>query len=614
MPIPKAKPENSSGSTPAARSTFGWTMPQPPHSIQPVPLQVRQPRSLPAQTKQSTSSSALGSVKGKNEGRSRVRTPGPNMPRAKWSRVPLRWAIVRPLSTARPSTWWNTGVWVASSSSVRKTLPGQMTYTGTPRSSRARTCTGLVCVRSSRPFSGGSTKKVSCIWRAGWSGSKLSASKLNHSASTSGPSATSQPMPTKTSVMRSVMVSSGWRAPGAVRSTGSVTSTASCTMTRASRSASSSSRRASSAFATTWRALPTRWPASLRAAGGRAPISRLARASGLTSPACSRRTCLKASRSGAAARAARAWATAWSTASWLSIATSTGSYWVFGPDMVRRPLRRMREGPRVCQITPRALPRVSAWAVRAGGGVEADGGGGGEVEALGAAVDRDPDDGVGRGEGVLRQAPRLVAEHPGDRAREGALAALGVVLQVVEVGGARDVRRQHRETGAAQRLDGVGERDARRHRQVEQAPGAGADALGVEHVDARVGEHAPAGTRGVRGPHHRAGVAWVADVRQDGHEPGGRRHEALERDVDEGADGDEPLRGHRVAHRGQHVRRGKADDAPGVRRRVEHGGVPLRGVRRGVQREDDGSAPGADRVHVGHHGLGHRLRALGDES
>src|SRR3982750_4480823 len=49
-------------------------MPRPPHSIQPVPLQVRQPRSLPAQTKQRTSGSALGSVNGKNEGRRRVRT------------------------------------------------------------------------------------------------------------------------------------------------------------------------------------------------------------------------------------------------------------------------------------------------------------------------------------------------------------------------------------------------------------------------------------------------------------------------------------------------------------------------------------------------------------
>ena len=32
--------------------------------------------------------------------------------------------MLKPLSTARPSTWWKTGVWVASSSSVRYTRPG----------------------------------------------------------------------------------------------------------------------------------------------------------------------------------------------------------------------------------------------------------------------------------------------------------------------------------------------------------------------------------------------------------------------------------------------------------------------------------------------------------
>ena len=54
----------------------------------------------------------------------------------------MRCAIVMPLSTARPSTWWNTGVWVASSASVRNVRPGHTTYTGSGRSSSARTCTG----------------------------------------------------------------------------------------------------------------------------------------------------------------------------------------------------------------------------------------------------------------------------------------------------------------------------------------------------------------------------------------------------------------------------------------------------------------------------------------
>ena len=53
-------------------------------------------------------------------------------------------AMVRPLSTARPSTWWKTGVWVWSSSSERKTLPGQATYRGGSWASMTCACTGEV--------------------------------------------------------------------------------------------------------------------------------------------------------------------------------------------------------------------------------------------------------------------------------------------------------------------------------------------------------------------------------------------------------------------------------------------------------------------------------------
>ena len=56
MPMPNAKPWYSSGSMPAARSTFGLTMPQPPHSTQRAP---------PLASGCQTSISALGSVKGK---------------------------------------------------------------------------------------------------------------------------------------------------------------------------------------------------------------------------------------------------------------------------------------------------------------------------------------------------------------------------------------------------------------------------------------------------------------------------------------------------------------------------------------------------------------------
>ena len=93
-------------------------MPQPPHSTQPAP---------PFFSGNHTSISADGSVNGKNDGRSRVVDSGPNIARAKWSSVPFRCAMDRCRSMASPSTWWNTGVWVASSSSVRYTRPGQAT-------------------------------------------------------------------------------------------------------------------------------------------------------------------------------------------------------------------------------------------------------------------------------------------------------------------------------------------------------------------------------------------------------------------------------------------------------------------------------------------------------
>ena len=84
-------------------------MPQPPHSIQPVLLQVRHGRSglptdSPRQTKHLRSGSALGSVNGKYEGRRRVTMPAPNIASASMSRVPFRCAIVMPSSTTRPST------------------------------------------------------------------------------------------------------------------------------------------------------------------------------------------------------------------------------------------------------------------------------------------------------------------------------------------------------------------------------------------------------------------------------------------------------------------------------------------------------------------------------
>src|SRR5207237_10620356 len=56
MPMPNAKPEYSSGSTPTARSTRGLTIPQPPHSTHWGPSRC---------SGNHTSNSADGSVNGK---------------------------------------------------------------------------------------------------------------------------------------------------------------------------------------------------------------------------------------------------------------------------------------------------------------------------------------------------------------------------------------------------------------------------------------------------------------------------------------------------------------------------------------------------------------------
>ena len=68
-------------------------------------------------------------------------------------------------------------------------------------------------MRSSCRDPSGAMWKVSDSLRAGWSGGKFSASKLNCSVSTSGPSASSQPIATKVSAMCSARMVIGCRAP-----------------------------------------------------------------------------------------------------------------------------------------------------------------------------------------------------------------------------------------------------------------------------------------------------------------------------------------------------------------------------------------------------------------
>ena len=63
-------------------------MPQPSSSIQPECLHLRQP--LPPQKMQEICTSALGSVKGKKDGKKRVLTLEPKKAFMAWSSVPLR--------------------------------------------------------------------------------------------------------------------------------------------------------------------------------------------------------------------------------------------------------------------------------------------------------------------------------------------------------------------------------------------------------------------------------------------------------------------------------------------------------------------------------------------
>ena len=65
------------------------------------------------------SNSTDGSVNGKKLVRIRTSRVPPKIALAKSSIVPRRSASVMPRSTARPSTWWKTGVCVASSGSRR---------------------------------------------------------------------------------------------------------------------------------------------------------------------------------------------------------------------------------------------------------------------------------------------------------------------------------------------------------------------------------------------------------------------------------------------------------------------------------------------------------------
>ncbi len=116
-----------------------------------------------------------------------------------------------------------------------------------------RICTGEVCVRSRRPPA---RKKVSWLSRAGWSGGKLSASKLCQSSSASGPSATEYPMRRKISSISRRTSVTGWQRADPGRRPGSVTSSACRRWLAASASACAAARRSSTSFFSSLSALP----------------------------------------------------------------------------------------------------------------------------------------------------------------------------------------------------------------------------------------------------------------------------------------------------------------------------------------------------------------------
>ena len=95
-----------------------------------------------------------------------------------------------------------------------------------------RACTGEVCVRSTRPLSGGSTKNVSCMLRAGWSGEdveRVEVEPLGLDLGAVGDLVARARRRPRRCARRAVTAGAG--RPTGQRSYGSVTSTASSTST-----------------------------------------------------------------------------------------------------------------------------------------------------------------------------------------------------------------------------------------------------------------------------------------------------------------------------------------------------------------------------------------------
>ena len=212
-----------------------------------------------------------------------------------------------------------------------------------------------------------------------------------------------------------------------------------------------------------------------------------------------------------------------------------------------------------------------------GGRVEADGRGHREVERLGAAVDGHPHDLVA---GVAHLRARPQASLPMTQ-------ACGAAPRSTSSAAGRVARRRRRPAAARPAARSAASGLARsgtpgHDRQVEQRAGGGAHDLGVVDVDAGVADQRrrrrrPRRRRGSRCRRCRGRARWSARTEQAS---GGRPATAVERDVQQPADGERAPAGLGVAHRGQHLGAHLVD---AQRRAVAGGaddvGVPLGGLR-----------------------------------
>src|SRR5215218_2524624 len=178
--------------------------------------------------------------------------------------------------------------------------------------------------------------------------------------------------------------------------------------------------------------------------------------------------------------------------------------------------------------------------------VQQDGGGGGQVEALGPAGQGDPDGQVEVGGDLGREAVGLVAQDQGDRPAQGGLVDGGGGVRV----GPDQPQAAAAEGGGQLRPGGPGDQ-----RQVEQAAGGGPGRLGALGVDRPAGGDHGVGPEGVGRAQHGAGVA---DLGQHADQPG-RGRQVVDGLAHARDDRDQPLGGggggqggqHRLGHHGQ---------------------------------------------------------------